>query len=307
MPRGKREQADQIILKLREAELELSRGKTVPEAAKKIGVTEQTYYRWKKKYGGLRMDQAKRLKDLEKENARLKRLLADAADAGLADRIDLALPTAPLGVARHLENADVTVERDGDHVVRSHRPARRVATHAVDPHQSRINERGRRGARPHDPRVPHPFIDALAIQRASGSGPLLVGLKLRLQSKQLGERRIRIGLLAAARRFRRPPDPIGASITVAITARAAVLAIRPVTAFVALLVAIRTLLTVGALFALAFLAFAAIAAMPVAAVVLLAIAGRCRRYVCRRSFSGRSSNGPLGGGLAFVGIADVFQ
>ena len=78
MPRGKREQADQIILKLREAELELSRGKIVPEAAKKIGVTEQTYYRWKKKYGGLRMDQAKRLKDLEKENARLKRLLADA-------------------------------------------------------------------------------------------------------------------------------------------------------------------------------------------------------------------------------------
>ncbi len=78
MPRGKREQADQIILKLREAELELSRSKTVPEAAKKIGVTEQTYYRWKKKHGGLRMDQAKRLKDLEKENARLKRLLADA-------------------------------------------------------------------------------------------------------------------------------------------------------------------------------------------------------------------------------------
>ena len=54
MPRGKREQADQIILKLREAELELSRGKTVPEAAKKFGVTEQTFYRWKQKYGGLR-------------------------------------------------------------------------------------------------------------------------------------------------------------------------------------------------------------------------------------------------------------
>jgi transposase len=58
--------------------LELSRGKTVPEAAKMIGVTEQTYHRWKKRYGGIRMDQAKRLKDLEKENARLKRLLADA-------------------------------------------------------------------------------------------------------------------------------------------------------------------------------------------------------------------------------------
>ena len=56
----------------------MGRGKTVAEAVKKIGVTEQTYYRWKKQYGGLRIDQAKRLKDLEKENSRLKRLLADA-------------------------------------------------------------------------------------------------------------------------------------------------------------------------------------------------------------------------------------
>jgi len=78
MPRGKREQAEHIIPKLREVEVELGRGKTVAEAVKKIGVTEQTYYRWKKKFGGLRMDQAKRLKELEKENARLKRLLADA-------------------------------------------------------------------------------------------------------------------------------------------------------------------------------------------------------------------------------------
>ena len=78
MPRGKPERAEQIIPKLREVEVELGRGKTVAEAVKKIGVTEQTYYRWKKKYGGLRMDQAKRLKELEKENSRLKRLLADA-------------------------------------------------------------------------------------------------------------------------------------------------------------------------------------------------------------------------------------
>ena len=78
MPRGKTFSAEQIIAKLREAEIELARGKKVPEAAKKIGITEQTYYRWKKEYGGLRVDQAKRLKDLEKENARLKRLLADA-------------------------------------------------------------------------------------------------------------------------------------------------------------------------------------------------------------------------------------
>ena len=78
MPRGKPEHAEQIIPKLREVEVELGRGKTVAEAVKKIGVTEQTYYRWKKKFGGLRIDQAKRLKDLEKENARLKRLRADA-------------------------------------------------------------------------------------------------------------------------------------------------------------------------------------------------------------------------------------
>ncbi len=63
---------------LREVEVEVGRGKTVAIAVKKIGVTEQTYYRWKKQYGGLRIDQAKRLKDLEKENSRLKRLLADA-------------------------------------------------------------------------------------------------------------------------------------------------------------------------------------------------------------------------------------
>ena len=78
MPRGQKFKAEEIIAKLREAEVELARGKKVPEAAKQIGVTEQTYYRWKKEYGGLRVDQAKRLKELEKENARLKRLLADA-------------------------------------------------------------------------------------------------------------------------------------------------------------------------------------------------------------------------------------
>lgn len=78
MARGKKYSAEQIISKLREAEISLSQGKTVSEACRKIGVTDQTYYRWKKDYGGLRVNQAKRLKELEKENARLKRLLADA-------------------------------------------------------------------------------------------------------------------------------------------------------------------------------------------------------------------------------------
>ena len=74
----KRYSADQIIKMLREAEVHLSKGLKTPAACKKLGITEQTYYRWRKEYGGMRVSQAKRLKDLEKENARLKRLLADA-------------------------------------------------------------------------------------------------------------------------------------------------------------------------------------------------------------------------------------
>ena len=75
----KRHKTEGIIGKLREAEVLLSQGKTVGAACKQLEVTEQTYYRWRKEYGGLRMDQAKRLRDLEKENARLKRLVADQA------------------------------------------------------------------------------------------------------------------------------------------------------------------------------------------------------------------------------------
>jgi len=65
---------EQIIGKLREAD---SQGASIAEASRKIGVTEQTYYRWRKEYGGMRIEQAKRLKELEKENARLKKLVAD--------------------------------------------------------------------------------------------------------------------------------------------------------------------------------------------------------------------------------------
>jgi putative transposase len=75
----KRYTPEQIIGKLREAEVETSRGMTVAEVVRKLGITEQTYYRWRQEYGGLRLDQAKRLKDLERENARLKRVVADQA------------------------------------------------------------------------------------------------------------------------------------------------------------------------------------------------------------------------------------
>ena len=70
---------EQIINKLREAEVLLSQGSTVDEASRKLGVTEQTYYRWRKEYGGMRVEQAKRLKDLERENIRLKKLVADVS------------------------------------------------------------------------------------------------------------------------------------------------------------------------------------------------------------------------------------
>ena len=68
---------EEIISKLREAEVLLSQGKTVVEAARKLGIAEQTYYRWKKEYGGLDKTQARKLKDLEKENLQLKKLVAD--------------------------------------------------------------------------------------------------------------------------------------------------------------------------------------------------------------------------------------
>ena len=75
---GKRRHTpEQVIGKLREAEVGLAKGKTVAEVCRKLTITEQTYYRWRKEYGGLRMDQARRFKELETENGRLKRLVAD--------------------------------------------------------------------------------------------------------------------------------------------------------------------------------------------------------------------------------------
>ena len=74
----KRYGPEQIIPKLREAEVALAKGKKVPLVCKSLGISEQTYHRWRREYGGLRLDQAKRLKELEKENTRLKKLLAEA-------------------------------------------------------------------------------------------------------------------------------------------------------------------------------------------------------------------------------------
>lgn len=76
MPR-KRFSAEDIVNKLREADVLISQGQTIAQACKQIEITDQTYYRWRREYGGLKTDQAKRLKELERENGRLKQLVAE--------------------------------------------------------------------------------------------------------------------------------------------------------------------------------------------------------------------------------------
>jgi transposase-like protein len=68
---------EQIVTLLRQIEVAIANGKTTPQACKEAEITQQTYYRWRKEYGGLKLDQAKRLKELEKENNKLKRLVAE--------------------------------------------------------------------------------------------------------------------------------------------------------------------------------------------------------------------------------------
>ena len=69
--------AEQIVVLLRQIEVLMSQGKAAPVACREAGISQQSYYRWRKEYGGLELDQAKRMKDLERENIRLKRLVAD--------------------------------------------------------------------------------------------------------------------------------------------------------------------------------------------------------------------------------------
>jgi len=77
MALGKKHTPEQIVSLLRQIEVGVANGKTTPAACRESGITEQTYYRWRKEYGGLQVDQARRLKELEQENAKLKRLVAE--------------------------------------------------------------------------------------------------------------------------------------------------------------------------------------------------------------------------------------
>ena len=76
---GRSHQPEEVIGKLREAEIVLSQGGSVADASRRIGVTQQTYYRWRKEFGGLKMDQARRMKELEWENARLRQAVSELA------------------------------------------------------------------------------------------------------------------------------------------------------------------------------------------------------------------------------------
>ena len=101
----KRYSTEQIVSKLRQAEVELSRGLRVPLVCKKLGISEQTYDRWRKEYGGLRLDQAKRLKELERENAQLKKLVADQALANVWWRIRKNPRQRSIFTSRNLESS----------------------------------------------------------------------------------------------------------------------------------------------------------------------------------------------------------
>jgi len=79
MPTRKRHTTEQIVAKLREAEKLQAQGSTIPQVCKRLGISEQTFYRWRIKYGALKEDEAQRLKALETENARLKRIVAEQA------------------------------------------------------------------------------------------------------------------------------------------------------------------------------------------------------------------------------------
>ena len=77
MPRGRKVSPEQIVVTLRQIEVQLAQGKNLAQACKEAGISEQSYYRWRREYGGVAIEQAKRLKELERENGRLRRLVAD--------------------------------------------------------------------------------------------------------------------------------------------------------------------------------------------------------------------------------------
>ncbi|WP_120222558.1 IS3 family transposase [Sphingopyxis sp. FD7] len=133
---SKKHRAEEIIGKLREAEVVLAQGATTAEACRRIAISEQTYYRWRKEYGGLKTDQARRMKDLEKENARLRRAISDLT----LDKLILqeAAPGKLLSPARrrrcidHIRRMMPVSERRLCRVLGQHRSTQRKAPRGAD-------------------------------------------------------------------------------------------------------------------------------------------------------------------------------
>ncbi|WP_241767061.1 IS3 family transposase [Hyphomonas oceanitis] len=126
---GKRAKPEEIIAKLREVEVRLARGETAATAARAVGVTEQTYYRWRKEYGGLQVDQAKRMKDMEKENTRLRRAVSDLTlDNQILQEVGAGKVLSPsrrrIAVDHVVEGLGVS-ERRACHVIGQHRSTQR--------------------------------------------------------------------------------------------------------------------------------------------------------------------------------------
>ena len=107
----KRHSAEEVVNKLRQADVELAKGSTIAAMCKVLGITDQTYFRWRKEYGGLKVDQARRFKELEQENARLKRVVAEQA---LDMRQQIGPRTRqrkPARLALEQRNAELLLER----------------------------------------------------------------------------------------------------------------------------------------------------------------------------------------------------
>ena len=149
-----------IIRKLREAEVGLAKGQTTAQICKAIGVTQQTYYRWRREYGGLTTDQAKRLKELEKENARLKKLLADPK----IDLVDICLPTdqhedvvmEALAAGKHVlvEKPIAATAEETRRLRRASQTMRRVTSGRRIPAAQRASGAARRPRLPRAPKGP---------------------------------------------------------------------------------------------------------------------------------------------------------
>ncbi|WP_156032665.1 IS3 family transposase [Parvularcula oceani] len=132
----KRHSPEEIIGKLREAEVLIARGQTTPQAAKAIGVTEQTYYRWRREYGGMKVDQARRLKELERENQRLRRAVSDLTLDKMilseAAKGKLLSPARRRLAIDHVREAVGVSERRACCVLRQHRSTQRKAPRGRD-------------------------------------------------------------------------------------------------------------------------------------------------------------------------------